>query len=47
MAHILVVDDHREIRDAVSRYLERNGMRASTARDAAEMDRMLGVDTMT
>ncbi len=39
--HILVVDDHREIRDAVSRYLERNGMRASSARDAAEMDAKL------
>jgi two-component system OmpR family response regulator len=36
--HILVVDDHREIRDAVTRYLEKNGMRASAARDAAEMD---------
>lgn len=39
--HILVVDDHREIRDAVTRYLERNGMRASSARDAAEMDAKL------
>ncbi len=39
--HILIVDDHREIRDAVSRYLERNGLRASTARDAAEMDAKL------
>ena len=39
--HILIVDDHREIRDAVSRYLERNGMRASTARDATEMDSRL------
>lgn len=39
--HILVVDDHRDIRDAVSRYLERNGMRASAARDAAEMDAKL------
>lgn len=39
--HILVVDDHREIRDAVSRYLEKNGLRASTARDAAEMDAKL------
>ena len=36
--HILVVDDHREIRDAVTRYLEKNGMRATPARDAAEMD---------
>ena len=39
--HILVVDDHREIRDAVTRYLERNGMRATSARDAAEMDAKL------
>ncbi|AXC49992.1 response regulator [Paracoccus suum] len=38
LPHILVVDDHREIRDAVTRYLERNGMRTSAARDAAEMD---------
>ena len=41
MAHILVVDDHREIRDAVTRYLEKNGMRADAARDAAEMDAKL------
>ncbi len=24
--HILVVDDHREIRDSVTRYLEKNGI---------------------
>jgi len=36
--HILVVDDHREIRDAVTRYLEKNGMRASAAKDVPEMD---------
>lgn len=39
--HILIVDDHRDIRDAVSRYLEKNGFRASVARDAAEMDQKL------
>lgn len=39
--HILVVDDHREIRDAVTLYLQRNGMRATPARDAAEMDQLL------
>jgi len=39
--HILIVDDHREIRDAVSRYLEKNGYRATTARDATEMDARL------
>ncbi len=39
--NILIVDDHRDIRDAVSRYLERNGMRTSVARDAVEMDEKL------
>lgn len=39
--HILIVDDHRSIRDAVSRYLERNGMRATAARDAHDMDAKL------
>jgi len=39
--HILIVDDHREIRDAVSRYLEKNGFRATSARDAADMDTKL------
>ncbi len=39
--HILIVDDHREIRDAVTRYLEKNGFRASAARDAIEMDARL------
>ncbi len=39
--HILIVDDHRDIRDAVSRYLEKNGFRATTARDAADMDARL------
>ena len=36
--HILVVDDHREIRDALARYLEKNGMRATVAADARAMD---------
>ncbi|TNF21213.1 MAG: response regulator [Rhodobacteraceae bacterium] len=39
--HILVVDDHREIRDSVTRYLEKNGLRATPARDAVEMDAKL------
>jgi len=39
--HILVVDDHREIRDAVTRYLERNGYRTTAAHDAREMDAAL------
>ena len=39
--HILVVDDHRDIRDAVTRYLDRNGFRATPARDVREMDAAL------
>ena len=41
MPHILVVDDHLEIRKSVSRYLERNGMRTSVAKDAEQMDTKL------
>lgn len=41
LPHILVVDDHREIRDAVTRYLEKNGFRASAAQNAIEMDAKL------
>ncbi len=39
--HILIVDDHREIRDAVTRYLQKNGFRATAARDAVDMDAKL------
>lgn len=39
--HILIVDDHRDIRDAIRRYLEKNGMRASVACDAVELDAKL------
>jgi two-component system OmpR family response regulator len=39
--HILVVDDHRQIRESVTRYLERNGMRATAAANASEMDAAL------
>ena len=39
--HILVVDDHREIRESVTRYLEKNGLRATSARDAVDMDAKL------
>lgn len=41
LPHILVVDDHREIRNAVARYLQENGMRASCAKDTMEMDALL------
>jgi len=40
-AHILVVDDHREIREALEDYLQVNGFRVSTAEDAAAARRLL------
>ncbi|MDO8986405.1 response regulator [Cypionkella sp.] len=41
--HILIVDDHREIRDALAKYLEKNGMRATSAANAIGMDAALKV----
>jgi two-component system OmpR family response regulator len=41
--HILIVDDHREIRDALVKYLEKNGMRAASAADASAMDAAMKV----
>jgi len=38
--HILVVDDDREIRDLLARFLEKQGMRVSAARDAREARRL-------
>lgn len=35
--HILVVDDHEEIRTQLARYLSKNGMRATTASGGTEM----------
>ena len=39
--HILIVDDHREIRDLVSRALVREGFRVSTAADGREMRKVM------
>ncbi len=36
LPHILVVDDDREIRDLLGKFLERQGMRVTAARDAKE-----------
>ena len=36
LPHILVVDDDREIRDLLSKFLERQGMRVTAAKDAKE-----------
>jgi two-component system OmpR family response regulator len=40
-AHILVVDDHREIRDLLARYLVKHGLRVSVAESAAKARRVL------
>ncbi|SON54081.1 Transcriptional regulatory protein OmpR [Hartmannibacter diazotrophicus] len=39
--HILVVDDHRDIRDLIGRYLVKNGMRVTTADSAASARKLL------
>jgi two-component system OmpR family response regulator len=41
--HVLVVDDHKDIRDGLKKYLEKNGMRATGAEDAVAMDAALKV----
>jgi two-component system, OmpR family, response regulator len=41
-AHILVVDDDREIRDLVARYLGSHGLRVRTAADGRQMQREIG-----
>ena len=40
-AHILIVDDHREIRDLVSRALTKEGFRVSSAADGRAMRKVL------
>ena len=39
--HILVVDDHRDIRELLGRYLAQHGFRVSSAEDAAAARRIL------
>jgi two-component system OmpR family response regulator len=42
--HVLVVDDDREIRDLVSSYLKKNGLRVTTAADGRQMRSFLETD---
>lgn len=42
--HVLVVDDDREIRDLVSGYLKKNGLRVTTAADGRQMRAFLEAD---
>lgn len=39
--HVLLVDDHRDIRETLARYLERHGLRVTVAEDAAAARRVL------
>ena len=39
--HVLIVDDHRDIREPLGDYLEKNGYRASLAGDAQEARQMI------
>jgi two-component system OmpR family response regulator len=40
-AHLLVVDDDREIRELLARFLDKHGLRVTTAQDGVEMERAL------
>lgn len=40
-SHLLVVDDHRDIRESLSRYLQSHGYRVSAAANGEEMKRLL------
>ncbi|MEM1276741.1 MAG: response regulator [Pseudomonadota bacterium] len=39
--HILVVDDHRDIRETLAKYLRQNGLRASIASNSAEARKLI------
>lgn len=45
-AHILVVDDDREIRDLLALFLAKHGLRVTTAKDGAEMESALAGDAI-
>ncbi|MEO0994352.1 MAG: response regulator [Pseudomonadota bacterium] len=45
-AHILVVDDHRDIREPLARYLEKNGFRTSLADGGAALRKVLKTATV-
>jgi two-component system OmpR family response regulator len=44
--HILVADDHEDIRTLLSRYLVKNGMRVTSAADAADARRSLAASAV-
>lgn len=44
--HVLIVDDDREIRELVSTYLKKNGLRTSTAADGRQMRSFLDANVV-
>ena len=42
-AHILIVDDDKDIREPLARYLARHGLRISTAENGQAMDKVLAI----
>ena len=44
--HLLVVDDHREIRDLVSRFMSKHGFRVTTACDGKEMRKAVAANSI-
>jgi two-component system, OmpR family, response regulator len=44
--HILVIDDHEDIRDPLAKYLANHGMRTSTASGGVEMDKILATSSI-
>ena len=44
--HVLIVDDDREIRELVSGYLKKNGLRATAVADGRQMRNFLEGDTV-
>ena len=45
--NILVVDDHREIRELLSRFLKQHGFKVSVAADGGEIDRNIDPEVAT
>jgi len=41
-AHVLVVDDHRDIRDPLAAYLKKHGFRVSRAAERIGASRLVG-----
>ena len=44
--HLLVIDDHREIRDLVARFMTKHGFRVTAAQDGKEMRKVLAESTV-